>query len=241
MNIHRSIRRLRQKLFLRFCKLRGLHMVHFLHIGKTGGSAVKHALKPHPVTTGFALVLHSHGTTLRDIPVGERAFFFLRDPIDRFISGFYSRKRQGQPRYFAPWTPDEAVAFQTFETPNQLGLAIGSDDIELRNKAVHAMKSIGHVRDFFRNWFESEEYLVSRKSDLLLIGFQKSLDDDFERLKKVLNLPEHLTLPKDDIQSHRNPKDVDKKLDEAAILNLRKWYEEDYRLFVRCQSISNDL
>ena len=32
-------------------QLQGRQFVHLLHIGKTGGTAVKHALKPHVVET----------------------------------------------------------------------------------------------------------------------------------------------------------------------------------------------
>ena len=82
--------------------------VHFLHIGKTGGTAFKHAIttaRRQNARLGAltpALHLHPHTVHLRDIPKGDRFFFFLRDPISRFVSGFYSRKNQGHPRHFVP-------------------------------------------------------------------------------------------------------------------------------------------
>lgn len=81
--------------------------VHFLHIGKTGGSAVKFALKEYSKTSWCKITFHDHKTSLSDIPEGEKIFFFLRDPISRFISGFYSRQRKGLPRYYSEWTSEE--------------------------------------------------------------------------------------------------------------------------------------
>ncbi len=46
---------------------------------------------------------------LRNITEGEGIIFFLRDPTSRFVSGFYSRQRQGQPRYYSPWSSDEKI------------------------------------------------------------------------------------------------------------------------------------
>src|SRR5689334_1107802 len=84
--------------------------VHLLHVGKTGGTAVKHALAG-VVTEQFRIVAHSHDITIRDVPIGEHVVFFVRDPISRFVSGFYSRQRQGRPRYDVPWSPNESIAF----------------------------------------------------------------------------------------------------------------------------------
>ena len=97
---------------------------HFLHIGKTGGAAVKHALKP--VAAAGHLMLHGHDVRLHDVAPGEQVFFFLRDPLSRFVSAFYSRQREGRPRYVVPWTPDEEAAFGRFRTANELADGLSS-------------------------------------------------------------------------------------------------------------------
>src|SRR5919108_4446855 len=109
--------------------------VHFLHIGKTGGTAIKHILKRHSVTRGYVIRRHGHRTTLREVSAGEKVIFFVRDPLSRFISGFYSRLRQGQPRYFNPWTPEERMAFERFDTPNRLAVGLFSENEEKRRGA----------------------------------------------------------------------------------------------------------
>ena len=211
--------------------------MHFLHVGKTGGTAVKSALKPYQVTSRHALVLHGHRFTLREMPRGDKAIFCLRNPVSRFISGFYSRQREGKPRHFVRWTLDEELAFAQFETPNQLAVALSSAIDAERLRAESAMRSIGHVRNLYSQWFESEKYLLSRASEIFFIGFQETLAEDFETLKTKLGVPPTVKLPDDDIGAHRNPEHLDKKLDEQAIENLNRWYAEDFRFFRLCQEI----
>lgn len=97
--------------------------MHFLHIPKTGGTAIIAALAPHALAYG--IVLHDHRVTLRDIAVGERVFFAVRAPLSHFVSGFNSRLRHGRLRDEVPWTAGEAAAFGRFPTPTALGRAVG--------------------------------------------------------------------------------------------------------------------
>lgn len=219
--------------------LRGKKFVHFLHIGKTGGSAIKHVLRAYPETPEYAIYLHPHETTLRDIPSGEGVVFFVRDPIEKFVSGFYSRQRQGQPKYFSPWSEAEKMAFEEFQTPNRLALALSSADSQQRDRARLAMRSIRHVADSYWNWFESEEYLESRLADLFYIGAQRRLNEDFKTLKRLLGLSESAALPENDIDAHKNPANLDKKLDPQAIANLQEWYREDYKFLELCQTLTD--
>jgi len=229
---------LRSELRRQYSYTRGKEVVHFLHVSKTGGSAIKHVLKPYRTTSRYTLVLHGHRTTLRIVPEGDKIVFCVRDPISRFVSGFYSRMREGRPRYFKRWSPGEEAAFRRFDTPNRLALALSSADLEEKLQAERAMHSIGHVRDSYRKWFESEAYLLSRIRDILFIGFQERLTQDFELLKSKLGLPPEIRLPADDRIAHRNPDHLDKKLDPQAIENLRRWYAADIQLYDFCRRIA---
>jgi len=229
---HRAVLSIAKKAKRVIQKAQGKQFVHFLHIGKTGGTAVKHALKQYSTYGHFVILLHRHSVTLRDIAKGESVFFFLRDPISRFVSGFYSRQRQGQPRFYVPWGRDEKNAFKYFDTPNHLAITLSSTNAEERVRAEKAMKSIEHVRSSYWDWFESEKYFKSRLSDIFFIGFQEHLNKHFEILKSKLSLPDSVELPKDDIQAHRNPKNLNKFLEDDAIENLSHWYNEEYN-FIR--------
>lgn len=215
----------------------GKRCVHFLHLGKTGGSAVKYAIEhcrnPHLY---YVIYLHTRDTTLRDVPLGHKFFFFLRDPLSRFVSGFYGRQQQGQPHHFMPWTPAEEAAFARFATPNALGLALSSGDPAERQAAEEAMRSILHVKDSYWKWFESRDYFLSRVPDLFFIGFQEQLADDFEVLRNKLFLP-CLTLPEDEVCARRNPPDLDRSLEPAAIANLKRWYADDFAFVELCHDM----
>ena len=50
----------------------------------------------------------------------RKAVFALRDPLTRFISGFYSGLRKGAPRYDIGWSKGEKRAFSWFSTPQEL-------------------------------------------------------------------------------------------------------------------------
>jgi hypothetical protein len=216
---------------------KGRQFVHFLHIGKTGGSAIKYALKLYSSNARYAIYIHNHNFILRDVPKGEGVVFFLRDPIERFISGFYSRQRQGQPKFFFPWSSGEKDAFEYFNTPNDLAITLSSQNREKKYRAQKAMKSIAHIKDIFWKWFESEEYLKSRMSDIFFIGFQERLFEDFEILKSKLALPDSIMLPRDEIQAHKNPDHLNKNLNEKAVENLKNWYKEDYKVIRICKEI----
>jgi len=216
-------------------------VLHFLHIGKTGGTAVKYALAGHDRALNFRIELHAHKVRLRDIPAGDSVVFFVRDPITKFVSAFYSRQRRGRPRHNAPWRPVEAEAFARFSTPRQLANGLSSSSEEERHAAIHAMKNIGHVRDSYWDWFVDEAYFQSRMDDVYFIGFQETLTTDFELLKQKLGLPELIRLPEDDVNAHRSPAGLDTYLGEVAEANLRDWYARDYTFIALCRQLASSI
>jgi hypothetical protein len=209
---------------------RGRQIVHLLHISKTGGTALRHALRRHLTTETFAIFLHEHAWNLRRIPQGQKAIIFLRHPIPRFISAFYSRRRCGRPRYDVPWNLAEAAAFAQFASPNQLAGALSSGESALCAAAHAAMNGIRLLNDSFYNWVESDEYFASRAPDILFLGFQENLTADFAELKYLLQLPPRLELPTDSWSKHSNPP-ADVLLDELAIANLTVWYARDIAFY----------
>ena len=123
-----------------FEKMRGKHIVHVLHIGKTGGTALQEALKDNLRTSKYKIKLHGHNFKLKNVPKGASVVFFVRNPMDRFISAFYSRKREGRPRFDNPWRRSEKRAFSMFNTPDELAVALSSGDSNLKKEAIKAMK-----------------------------------------------------------------------------------------------------
>ena len=208
--------------------------VDFLHIGKTGGTALIDTLRGQK-TEDYLIRMYGHKLKLVNIPEGHKVVFFIRHPVDRFISSYYSRQRKGAPRHNLPWRPPEAAAFGLFKTANQLAEALSSTDLVLQEKAQNAMRCIFHVRNSFFDHLQSDDYFNSRLNDILFIGNQIRLDEDLEKLKDILGLPAGLKLPRDDIRAHRNTLDVDKNLSEEGRKNIENWYQKDIVFYEKWQ------
>lgn len=206
--------------------------VHFLHIGKTGGTALGNAVRAADPETD--LILHGHAVTLADIPEGQRVFFFLRDPVTRFSSAFYSRLREGRPMTYRPWKPEEALAFGLYQTPSALAEDLDSPDAGAREAARAAMRGIGHVRSSFYDWVIDDDYFQSRLDDIAFIGFQETFETDLHHLQAEGLIPAGATPPTDDVQAHRTPPRFDRTLSDDAVRAVRDWYARDIGFYNRC-------
>lgn len=229
--------------------------IHFLHIGKTGGSAIKEALKraissqddykhtkrikdnvPWKINQLSAyfdeIILHGHGSTLHNIPDSDFFFLCIRNPISRYVSGFYSRKRQGRPRYNIPWTSGEEKAFKLFETPNELGEALTSSNEDRRRSANKAFKSIRHVKTSLAKWTISKEFFKSRESKLVMILRQETLSTDFKILLKRMQIKQELKLSSDSRITHKSDTLKDNTdLSKIAIQNITDHYRKDISIY----------
>jgi hypothetical protein len=70
-----------------------------------------------------------------------------------------------------------------------------------------------------------------RSANVAWMGFQETLNEDFERLKALLNLPAELKLPMEDYLSHRAPADSSVELSDLSRSNILNWYADDVRLY----------
>jgi hypothetical protein len=212
--------------------------LHVLHIGKTGGTALKHVLMQCEDESRYRLLFRGHEVTLADVPVGEKFMFLIRDPLSRFVSAFNGRLREDRPRYHYPWRDEERVAFAIFKTPDSLATALSSDDADERRAAEHAMHGIGHVNTPYTVWFEDASTLRARIDDVFFIGFQERLDADFAALKGKLGLPRQAQLPHDDEAAHRTPEGYDRSLSPVGRANLERWYARDVELVELCRELA---
>jgi sulfotransferase famil protein len=220
--------------------------VHFLHIPKTGGTAIKWALRhagfgywrPDQAdlvseTRHGPIWLHHHNVRLADVPPGEPVFFCVRDPVARFVSGFESRLNKGQPRYDVEWTAREREVFETFRTPQQLASALAGGPGRERRLARRAM-TIRHLAPYGLLLGGRRE-IRARLGQILYIARQETLARDWEQLKAILGLPAGLALPSDEVAAHRREPSSSAALDPEAIAVLRRWYHEDYRVLRYCE------
>lgn len=209
----------------------------FLHIAKAGGSAIKTAIDQHFELTGQQEISNlGHGARLEEILEHQlklKLCFIVRDPVSRFVSAFNSRLRGG--RYgTSPWTPREKTVFTRFITPNDLAEALSSSNTDVRAKAVKSMNAVGHLRRDLVFHLGSVEILEAAKSQIVFIGDQRSLDDDFAVFKAIVGLRSDIELPKDDVGAHKAPETMSKNLSPLGAENIRQHYRRDYPILEWC-------
>jgi hypothetical protein len=210
----------------------------FLHNRKTAGTALKHVVGLQKERTPLEDVFcFGHSMTfprfVKYYP-NSKAIFFVREPISRFVSGFYSRFRQGKPRFNNPWNAAEAKAFSRFQTPNQLAEALSSKNLLRRWYAISAMRSINHVRHTYLKFLGSVAFLKKHANKIAYIGSQPSFSEDLIILRAMLKIDEDIASPNDETLSHRTPAEFDKYLSPLAIKNLEKWYRADFKIYHWC-------
>lgn len=218
---------------------RSAGIVSVLHIGKTGGTVVKHVLQAHANRRCAKwLRLFKHDMTLprlcEEFPE-SRVVFFVRDPMERFVSGFNSRLRQGRPRYHSPWSRAERRAFALFSAPNRLAEALSEEDDCMLPAARDAMASIGHIAHPLAYYLGSVELLEQNRDRILFIGDQRHFDEDLARLRAWLVIDADIAAPTDAVGAHRNPPGANRFLSERAQANLRAWYAADYTILEWCR------
>lgn len=211
-------------------------VVHFLHVAKTGGTAI-HGVLPldgrldRLTTPSHTVFFRNHSVWMRDVARGQKVVFGIRDPMKRFVSGFYSRLRGG--RFGRTVRDYEKAAFDTFPTPRDLAHALSSDDSARRQAARDAIGSILHTRVKLSDWTGTADELKARADDVVFVYQQENLNADFATVQNRLGIAP-VELPTDGTEAHRLSGGFDTTLDELAKRNLRDWYAEDYRVIDAC-------
>ena len=80
----------------------------------------------------------SHNVKLKNLAIGSKYIINCRNPIDRFVSGFYSRKRKGK-KGTSDWSKAEKLSFKMFEDANNLAESLSSKNQKIRDDAKFAM------------------------------------------------------------------------------------------------------
>lgn len=214
----------------------------FIHVGKTGGSYLKSLAKNARTDNNHRhLVLGDHSLTVANSSEkygSERKLaFFFRDPIERYVSGFLSRMRQGRPVYDVNWTAAEAVSYLYFKTPNELAEALSSRSARLVSAAKFAFSSIVHLKLDGAYYFQSVERLRREASmgNIVICCETRNIDNHIARICDQLNIP----APKEKgLGEFDDSKNDFSQLSTRAKKNLEKYLENDYRLYDVCREIS---
>lgn len=206
------------------------NLVHFLHLGKNAGTAIKALIRKINQEAKTTLIAaHGHRVKLSDLPKDAAYFFSIRDPITRFYSGFYSKKRKGAPRLYVEWKPGEEKAFSRFSEANDLAENLFAEG-EIGVHAFSAMQTIGHVRQPQHSWFADIETMLVEHPPICILR-QEHLQNDVYWLGRALGITTDLTLETDTVKAHKNDYSATPKLSAKAIENLKLWYAADLQFY----------
>lgn len=212
--------------------------IHYLHIGKCAGTQVLTLAQSVNARGPKRRILkRSHDVFLKHLPPKVDYFFSIRDPLSRFRSGFYSRKRKGQPRNYFEWSADDAQAFVDFPEANDLAESLFSDGA-LGAKAWAAMKSIRHVAQNQSDWFYCKGNFLKTRPPLWILRtehFDKDLKTLLDRVD--LGVPtDGLVASDDPIDRHANDYKAIPDLSDKALENLKTWYAQDIAFYQACET-----
>lgn len=213
----------------------GNHVV-FLHIGKNAGTQITYLCQQ---LGRYGIQVHKapHDTKLKAVISNNRAmpyFFSIRDPLSRFKSAFYSRKRKGQPRLYVEWSSYEAYAFRTFSDANDLAESLFRND-ELGRAATRAISSLRHTAMHQIDWFEGALNFELRPP--VWIIRQEKFNEDFNVFLSRLGVSariDDLNVAVDDKTAHKNEYSGTPELSDLGKRNLRAWYSRDFAFYDLC-------
>ena len=208
--------------------------IHFLHIGKTAGTQLSEiARQINKTSREIRVVKQPHRVSLNDIS-DERYFFSIRKPETRFVSGFYSRKRKGQPRLNSEWSPNEVLAFNKFEHANELAEALSEPGIR-GSDAFCAIKSIRHCSQNAVDWFNPLGFFLELRPPVYIVR-QECFDQDLKVLLARLGVDFSVEVTFDPTLMHANDYDQIPDLSSKAKKNLSRWYSQDVELYKNCEN-----
>jgi hypothetical protein len=203
--------------------------IAFIHIGKTGGTYVKQVIR-HNLDAPAKIILPGH------IPLAEleathtsrlRFCFVFRDPMARFVSGFYSRLRMGRPLRKVKWSTQEAVAFNFFPTANALAEALNSSDDRLKSAAIFAMGAIRHVHRGYGFHFGPQiDFTLNALERLQVCVDLEHLDQNLPAFLEKIGIANGRIPPRSD-----PPVSYDRNLSPLAQENLRNFWHEEFDFY----------
>lgn len=205
-----------------------------LHIAKTGGTALRDMINASNAAQKTDRIRHlTHRFTLseaaKDFPEAQIAFF-VRDPLDRLISGFNSRLRAGKPRYDVPHRPEETKIFARFPTIADLAQAL----LERRRGAKAALDQITHTHRGLAHHLGQPRSFQKYRDRIGFIGQTESLVRDAARLHAQYGLDPGATLPQDSVAANVTPPEYQTDLSPEQASALRVYLARDYVLYGLC-------
>jgi len=181
----------------------------FIHIGKCGGSTIANTLRNHNIK--FDRVHATRPQYQSD----KKYLISLRNPVERFVSAFYWRKRlvstQQQDRFYG-----EYKFFQKFKTIEDL---INNDITILRKNYAH------HIKEDI-NFYLGDFVNQCDPTNVIGIVCTENLNKDIENIFDIKVREVH-------INTNNNKKELQEKYRES----LKKYLYKDYLIIEKLNNL----
>lgn len=211
-----------------------------LHVGKTGGSSIGKLLKTvRAQGESYPVSLLRHKKTLQGMLKQSPKLnigFVVRDPADRFVSGFNSRMRAGRPAHTKyTWSAEEAAAYSYFPTANDLAEALLSTDERLLSAAQFSMQAINHLRRGYEFHLGSVRTIQKYQASIYAVCDLKQLDSQIYRFLEPAGVSKE-TIDANFARRHEAPKEQKKAsvLSDLARENLKTYWATEYEIYQYC-------
>ena len=217
----------------------------FMHLGKTAGTTVKSvvkSLKEHgevtPFVTGHKISLQ---TVLERFP-NAKLSITLRDPLERIISGFNSRLRQGRPIYDRMWTAREAAAFSLFNNVEDYFRAcISTREFDI-SAARFTTRAVSQVSNGYARLFADALTVRSHITRFYCIGHISNMQQTLSGIFSPLAVdPAYYENVAPMHVSGASSISVLNKFSPHEILALKTYFDAEYQIyneFIRHVSVS---
>jgi hypothetical protein len=203
--------------------------IAFLHIGKNAGTEIADRMTMLNKSGEISFEKMDHSVRLRNLAPRQQYFFSIRDPVTRFVSGFYSRKRMGRPRLDLPWSRHESLSFRDFDHANDLAESLFRD-CSVGRDASAAMNSIFHINAFQADWFQGKGHFLELRPPIWIIRVEH-LEEDLRAFADRLGV----SLGDQNGRLHHNDYSNTPPLSRLAKSNLLRWYQRDVEFYRQCQ------
>jgi len=219
--------------------------IHFIHIGKCGGTALLIAFKEQEIKLD-----DFHLQKPKKPEKDDKYIIWIRNPLHRFVSAFnfslalvntptkglkpdsltiYNCLAPARIRYKMKHDHtfskkyDDLINF--FQTPNCLAEALSSQDEEIKTKALILMNDpLEHINKGIGWYLNNGDFIKENKEKIIFVGKTESMKVDTLNLSKTLGIP--VQISKNKIRENAS---YSKYLSQLAVKNLLNFYHNtDY-------------
>jgi len=215
----------------------------YIHIPKTGGTLLTNAMRHNiaracgPPNLFYCAHRHTAGSTRRDYGDARQLAMVLRDPVDRFVSAYYSRMNFSKPEYNVPWSPEEKTFYETYPTIPALIDALWDRSRAVRVETRVAIDTVFLLRRGYRGFFRNLDRLEQDKDRFRICMPIEYLDARKEEMMRLLGFVdfEEPPRPRANIGLPRP------KLTFWQRRALRKYLREEYEIYKKLRGIAKKL